>query len=197
MDLKTRISTALATGSLVFGLMAPAALAADLEISDNGPFSSNNINVNVTTVTTVNQTNNTTVTSNINSTANTGGNSASFNNGGNTTINTGPATSNVSVNVTGNTNNATVPDCGCNTTLSAEITGNGPFSVNKIKVTKTSIKTVSQKNKTTVTSYINSKAKTGNNTSSFNNGGSTDITTDSATSNVSVNVTGGTNTLTP
>lgn len=198
MDLKTRITTALAVGSLTFGLMAPAAMAADLEISGNGFGSNNTINVTNKSNVTVNQTSNTTVSVGISASSNTGGNSASFNNGGNTTITTGNATTNVSVNVTGGSNDATVAPCGCNNSGNdVTISGNSAFSKNKVTDYTSNTVTVKQKSLTTLLAEIYAKSKTGKNNSSFNNGGSTNVTTNNSNTNVSVNVAGGSNTQTP
>lgn len=198
MDLKTRITTALAVGSLSFSLMAPAALAADLEISGNGFGSNNTINVTDTNNVSVNQTSNTTVVVGINASSNSGGNSASFNNGGNTTISTGNATTNVSVNVTGGSNDASVGPCGCpNGGNDILISGNSGWSKNKVTENTTSTTSVKQKSLTTLLAEIYAKSKTGKNSSSFNNGGDTSVTTKDSKTNVTVNVTGGSNTQSP
>jgi len=76
------------------------------------------------------------------------------------------------------------------------ITDNGALSYNKVIVKNTSSKSVKQSNVTAVTTKVNAKAKTGGNTSSFNTGGTSTITTGNAKNMVGVSVTGGTNTNT-
>jgi len=76
------------------------------------------------------------------------------------------------------------------------ISNNGALSTNKVKVKNWSSKSVSQSNTTYVGTSISAKAKTGNNTSSFNTGGTNGIVTGDASNTVGVSVTGGTNTNT-
>jgi len=132
-----KLGTAISTGALMLGLLAPAAYAAELEISGNGTSSNNNITVTETTTANLTQKNKTSVNMTLNATANTGNNSANNNTGGNTTIDTGNATANVLVVVTGGSNEATLNDCGCpESTDSALISGNGDSSSNNITKTK-------------------------------------------------------------
>ena len=193
-----KLGAAISSSALVFGLMAPAAFAADLEISGNGVHSDNNITVVTTNVFDLNQTNNTDVDLNINATAKTGKNTANDNTGGNVTIDTGNATSNVTVVVTGGSNDATVTPCGCDeTTLSALISGNGGHSNNDVTKVKTNVNTNKQKTKTKVKGRVNSKAKTGKNTANDNTNGTVDVTTGNGNATVDVTVEGGSNTLNP
>lgn len=198
MELIKRVSTVLVSTALLASSFAPAAFAADLEISDNGAGSNNTINVTSTSNTTVNQTSNTDVDLTIGVVASTGGNQANGNNGGNVSITTGNATSNVTVSVTGGSNTAWVNPCGCpcsegsGTSL---ISGNGAGSTNKINKVKTNKFTTKQKSNTDVDVTIWKKLKTGKNKANHNNGGTTTINTGDASSTASATVNGGSNTL--
>jgi hypothetical protein len=77
-----------------------------------------------------------------------------------------------------------------------DISGNGAFSFNKVKVKNTSSNKVKQSSKTIAITSIYAKASTGKNTSSFNTGGSSSIDTGDASNTVGVSVTGGNNTNT-
>ena len=76
------------------------------------------------------------------------------------------------------------------------ISDNGALSTNMVKVKNWSSKSVSQSNSTVAFTTIHAKAKTGNNTSSFNTGGTSSIVTGDASNTVGVSVTGSTNTNT-
>src|SRR5437660_1613211 len=133
-----KISTSMATGALVLGLVTPAFASTQVTVGSNGAFSNNTANVTNTNVSSTTQTNNTYVSNTITTTSNTGGNNSSFNTGGNSGITTGQATSHVNViNLSGvniNANNS----CGCQGgDTSAKIKGNGAFSKNTIGVTNT------------------------------------------------------------
>lgn len=73
------------------------------------------------------------------------------------------------------------------------IKDNGALSYNKVKVKNWSFKSVDQSNQTVVLTGVHAKAKTGNNDSSFNTGGTSTITTGNAKNTVGVSVTGSTN----
>lgn len=76
------------------------------------------------------------------------------------------------------------------------ITGNGAFSHNKVKSFTWNSNSVSQTTTTIASTLISAKAKTGNNSSSFNTGGSSNVTSGNATNTIGVSVTGGSNTNT-
>jgi hypothetical protein len=186
-----------ASASLLVTAFAPLALAADLEISGNGNKSENTIVQNDTTTTTIGQSNESLILTVAVSSASTGGNSASGNTGGDVTVKSGNATSTTDVTVTGSSNTAALPTCGCDTVAStALISGNGNKSENKI-INKTTTKTkVEQGNESFVGTLAVSKAKTGKNKAKNNTGsGATSVTSGNSTSGTTVNVSGSTNTL--
>ena len=74
-----------------------------------------------------------------------------------------------------------------------EISGNGNNSTNDVNVTNNDTTDINQSNTFTVTLNVSSKAYTGNNKASNNTGGDVTIDTGNATSNVTVNVSGGSN----
>ena len=73
------------------------------------------------------------------------------------------------------------------------IADNGADSNNSVNVTNNNTTDVNQTNSFSVGLDINSSAKTGNNEASNNTGGNVTIETGNATSNVTVNVSGGSN----
>lgn len=75
-----------------------------------------------------------------------------------------------------------------------DISGNGNGSINNVTVDNNSTIDVNQTNSFSVGLDINSSAKTGKNHANNNTGGNVTIETGNATSNVIVNVTGGSNT---
>lgn len=193
---KVQFATAIATAALLVGAAAPAMAATDVNVSGNGAFSGTKVKVSNTTSTKVKQGNYVSNTTVVNSTASTGGNSSNFNTGGVSAISTGPATSTVTVTNGGSSNTAVVSgDCGCISDTTVNVSGNGAFSHNVVKVNNSSWLGVFQKNVSEVLNVVNSKAKTGNNDSSFNTDGGSVVETGAATSNVTVTNEGSTNTL--
>jgi hypothetical protein len=73
---------------------------------------------------------------------------------------------------------------------------NGALSVNKANIWNWISNSVTQTNTTVATTTVTSKAKTGNNTSSFNTGGINSITTGNARNTVTIGIGGNTNTNT-
>src|SRR3990172_10175842 len=137
---------------LAYALMAGSALAADLEIKDNGVGSHNLIVVQESSECTVVQGTETNVLAAVSASASTGGNSASFNTGGNTTITSGNATATATMTVTGGSNTATNPCC-CDQDPCPAVEGgggnvvisdNGAFSHNWVKKTSVKSSTVVQ-----------------------------------------------------
>jgi len=192
-----RLATAIATAAVIMGAVAPAAFADTAVIIDgNGANSNNVVTVSNSTGTKVVQSNSSEIGTSVDSSASTGGNTASGNTGGDNTIVTGNASSTVNVTVGGSSNTATVtPTCGCDTTTTVAISGNGKNSNNGVVLTSNNWFKVIQKNWSSVITQITSLSKTGHNKSNSNVGGSNTIITGGASSHVTVNVTGSTNTL--
>ena len=202
---KVYYKLAAGTGAAIFAyaLMAGSAMATDIEIKDNGAFSHNGVVVESSETCTVVQGSETNVLAAVSASASTGGNSASFNTGGDTTITSGNATATATMTVTGGSNTATNPCC-CDQDPCPAVEGgggnvvvsdNGAFSHNWVKKTSVKSSTVVQGASTNVGAYVGAKAKTGKNKAWFNTGGTTNVTSGSASSSSSLNVTGGSNTI--
>lgn len=196
--LTRKLVAGLATAGLIASVMAPAAFAADIDISGNGNKSDNNVLVGSLNVNAVGQENNTTANTTVVNTANTGGNKANGNTGdGGVAIETGDATNSTMVTVTGGDNDATLPDpCGCQGVDSISITDNGNKSNNNVAVLSANINLVGQKSKTKANTTVVNTAKTGKNKANNNTGGgSVGVSTGAALNRTRVTVTGGSNTL--
>lgn len=201
MTYTQRLTTSIATASLLMSTFMPLALAdTDLTIRGNGDNSTNNIVVNHTCITAVTQVNNLIAGTNVTVTQNTGGNKANQNTGsGDLNITTANATSNISVNITGGGNDATAnPCCNCAGNTTVEIRNNGADSNNNTTVNKTTATVVTQANNLTAGTTLTVKQKTGKNKANKNTGGGNkSITTGNASSTLNVTVTGGSNTFNP
>lgn len=196
-----KIASSVASVSLVMTLMAPVAYADDLLISGNGNGSTNVIHNTDTSEVVVEQTSKTNAKVTVNASANTGGNSADNNTGdGGVSVDTGNATTMVITTVTGGSNEATLPACGCDeVATTAEVSGNGNQSVNAIHNTESKAVNVKQKAKTKAKVKVKkAKAKTGNNSADNNTGsGVVEVKTGNAETAVDTLVEGGSNTLNP
>ncbi len=199
MNIKQKIASAVAFGTMMVSVVAPASFAATntVTVTGNGAFSYTKAVVkNISSTATV-QENTTAVNTWAGLSANTGKNKQSFNvgNGGSNSITTGPATNIVGISVTGGTNTNTSP-CGCagDNTNTVTVTGGGAFSSSKAVVINSNSTVVSQTNTTAVNTNVWSSANTGGNSQSFNVGGGNSVTTDPASNTVGVEVGGSTNT---
>lgn len=188
MNLKVRISAALATGALVASTFLPALAYADnnITISGNGELSKNTVTMTATNTNTVVQSNDAKVSNTINTTANSGGNTATGNTGGSVGISTGNATVNATVTNLLNSNKVQVGCCGAKNT-NVTVSGNGELSNNTATVTQANTNTLFQDNKADVKNTVNANATTGSNAAVSNTGGTTVITTGHATVNAGVN----------
>jgi len=194
-NFNVKLGSAVAIATFVASVLAPAGLAdTTINVTDNGVASNNTVNVNNGSKTTINQTNGSEVVTNVSAKSDTGGNSANFNTGGTNSIVTGNATTNVTVSVGGSSNTATPPQCGCKANTTVDVSGNGDASNNAVNVNNKTKFKVNQLNSSVIVSDIKAKAKTGNNSTSWNTGSGTGITTGHAGTNVTVNVTGSNNT---
>lgn len=199
--LKAKLSAVAASSALVLSLLTPAAFAdTNVDISGNGVGSTNTSEVKNKDKTVVEQTNSTVVGITIASSAKTGGNKANGNTGdGDVTVDTGDATSTVGVEVSGSSNELTLPDCGCAAaTDTVTISGNGKDSTNTSTVKNKKKKVTKQTNGTVVGATIASKAKTGKNKANNNTGsGNVEVKTGDSTSDVMVAVDAPSNVATP
>ncbi len=187
MTLQKGIVTALATGTLFLGSLAPMALA-DTTVSGNGAVSDNSVTLNNNSSTTVTQNNTANITNTVDTSASTGGNHADFNTGGNTGISTGDASNTTNITTHANANVADFNGCNCqNGAGNTSITNNGAFSENKVTTDNNNNTTsLSQNNNAQIRNDVTGKANTGNNTGNFNTGGDTTILTGNASSNTSI-----------
>ena len=186
MNFKSRLTTAIATGAVLLNALAPVAFAQDVTITGNAASSVNTANVTNASTTTVNQTNTALVTNTVSSNASTGNNTASFNNGGNTGISTGNATTNVGVSNALNVNSASVGCCVAGGNTNVTISDNHVSTTNTANVTNANTTVLGQTNLAVVGNVVGANSSTGNNTSSFNNGGNTAISTGNASTTVDV-----------
>lgn len=193
-----KLGSSIATVALLASVLTPAAFASSVDISGNGANSTSNVVLNESNNTSVNQSSTTNVGVEASLVSSTGGNQANFNTGGDVGIATGNATANVSVNVSGGSNDAKVNNCGCeNNNVDVTISGNGALSHNKVKVSNNHNLNVKQKTLTDVFVGVSLLTKTGKNQTNFNTGGSVLTTTGDASGSLDIGVSGGSNTLNP
>ncbi len=195
MNIKYKITTAIATGTMMAALVVPTAFAAPIEINNNGAGSVNGALIVKLSKSKVKQKNTTIVSTNVTTVQNTGGNNANGNVGGGNTITTGKNTTTTNVTVAGGTNTNTAESCCCDgqgeTTV--DIHHNGAGSVNGALVIDLCKNIVKQKNTTIVSTNVTTVQNTGGNNANGNVGGANDINTDDNTTTTTVNVTGSTN----
>ncbi len=176
--------------------------------SGNANNSTNSGSANIANTGNTTQTNSAIVNTDLAQSSTTGSNSASYNVGGNTDITTGNANVTGTVITSVNTNVEGVmvsefnivddhigdilldfnANCisGCGNPLNAVNAGNGSNSDNTASLTETNVDDTVQINDAVIGSNLNLSADSGNNTSSYNVGGDSNITTGDA--NVEANV---------
>lgn len=196
MNIKQKLTSAAVIGAMMASVVAPASFAATtVKIKNNGALSTNTVKVKNVSSKTVGQSNGTMVMTSVWAKSKTGGNSSSFNTGGTNTITTGNATNTVVVGVTGGTNTNNGDECGCaSPSTDVTIKDNGALSTNSVTVKNENSNSVVQVNETIVGTEIGVSASTGGNSSGFNTGGDSSISSGTATNAVTVAVGGSTNT---
>lgn len=199
MLINKKLTTAIATGAIIFSAVTPALASTGVGVIGNGAESNNTVSVTQTNTTTASQNNDANITNNIKTQSSTGGNNADFNTGGNTSVQTGAATNGVSVSNTANINALTVGDpCNCDNGATILEDGNGAFSNSTADLSNTNTKTATQNNTANFTNNVDSSASTGKNSASDNTGGDNTIMTGAAknwtdvVSTANKNVMGGT-----
>src|SRR3989344_418795 len=160
---------------LVWTLSIPAAYALELEVSENGSGSVNQVVVASDSQTKVEQSNVSEVANSVDTENNTGENTADGNSTGGVLIATGDSSSQVEIENSGNISTAEI-GC-CPTGNSALITQNGSGSTNNIDVSSSSTTFVSSNQYANISNNIKGTATTGSNSASFNTGGTTTIIT--------------------
>jgi len=155
----------------------------NVEISGNGAYSDNGVELKQNTTTKVTQGNNAYVTNDVDADAKTGWNDANGNTGGDVTVKTGKATVDVDVATIANVNSAKVGSSlgSSNPSASFVITGNGAGSENFIGAILGKATTVTQNNQAKITNDVDADAKTGGNDANYNTGGDVLIDTGNAT----------------
>lgn len=197
MNIKYKLTTALATGTMMAALVVPSAFAAkNVTIKNNGAASVNGVAVVNASKSTVKQSNTTIVGTSVTSIQNSGGNKVKGNLGGNNSITTGANTTTTKVKVEGNTNTSTAESCCCGDEEvgDIEISGNQAASVNGVLVVDLCKNKVKQSNNTVVGTIVTSVQNSGENSANGNLGGDNTITTKGNTTDTKVTVEGSTNT---
>lgn len=187
MNFKQKLTTGMATGTLLAAVMSASAFATTVTVSGNGNFSGTVVNVNESSVNSVTQTNTTSVVNSVNTSAYTGGNSSSFNVGGNTSVVSGDVTNDVRVNNVVGSNQAAVTDCGCGGTDTVRVTGTGNFSFTSVGLTNSKVALYGQNNFTTLMNGVNTGGNTGGNSASFNVRGTKTVRSGAVTNTVRLN----------
>lgn len=187
MNIKRKIVTAVASSALLLNTFATPAFAATVQITGNGAYADSSANVAVNTTTTVVQNNSANITNNVDANANSGGNDANYNNGGSVDITTGAANSTVNVTNAANANSADVACCSGAKNITVDVSNNSAFTDNNAKLNLNNDQTVTQYNDAHVTNKVDANASSGKNDANYNNGGSVDIHTGAASTNVTLN----------
>lgn len=197
LSLKSKFLAGLATATMAASLFGGAAFAnTKVTVSHNGAFSHNFTGVHSNTFSVKSQNNDSFNGNFVYSNVDSGGNHSSFNTKGSNTVTSGLASSTVNITNNGDKNTASTTDCGCgNQNTNVDVSGNGAFSSNGVFVSSNNASFVHQSNTSTNINAVGSSANSGDNSSSFNTGGSTTVTGGSATSTVNITNGGNTNTL--
>lgn len=138
-----------------------------VQISGNGAFSDNKVNLWNGSAVIVDQDNDAHVFNHVNSNAKTGGNDANFNTGGDVSINTGDAKTKTDVRTAVNFNAADISGDFAKA-ANVKISGNGAQSKNKVHAKFFNDHLVFQDNDADVFNKVKSHAKTGENAAKFN-----------------------------
>lgn len=195
LNWKQKIGAGITTAAMLSTVLAVSAFA-DTSVSGNGAFSDNLANTNTSSNTRVTQSNNTNVNNDLTTVANTGGVSASFNTGGSVDVRTGDASASTTVDTEGGTNVASLSGCNsCSGSNNVDLSGNGAFSDNNVRVRNTNSTTAQQTNNTSVNNDIQNVANTGGVSANFNTGTDVTVQTGDANANTQVTTQGGTNLL--
>lgn len=198
MNIKYKITTAIATGTMMAALVVPSAFAANnVTIRGNGANSNNGVAIVKASKSKVKQTNIAVVGTRVTSIQNSGGNRANGNVGGGNTITTGNNRTTTTVTVAGGTNTNTGESCCCdgeNGTTNITIRGNGANSNNGALIIDLCKHKVKQTNATVVVTNVTSVQNSGGNTSNENVGGENSIGTGNNVTETTITVEGPSNT---
>lgn len=162
----------LAIHSLIF---TPSVSALELVVTDNGSGSTNEVNIEVETETSVTQTNDANIQNSVTEDLNTGGNVASDNTDGDVNIQTGDINSESSIS--NELNNSYVETEACCATTDVKISGNGADSQNSVNLNQNTNTNINVANNAQITNSINGTANTGGNKANNNTNESVSIDT--------------------
>lgn len=197
MNLKYKITTAIATGTMIAALVVPSAFAAKtVTIKNNGAGSVNGAAVVKASKSTVKQSNATVVGTSVTSVQNSGGNKIKGNLGGTNSVTTGVNRTTTTVTVAGGTNASTGESCCCGDegATDVEISGNQALSLNGVLVVDLCKNKVKQSNATIVGTSVTTVQNSGGNTVKWNLGGDNVIGTGNNVTDTTVTVEGSSNT---
>ena len=173
MDLKKKIASVVAAGSILLNLAAPV-LALSVTIDGNLSNSDNFVDLDLNRTTNVDQKNDADVDNDVTVSTNTGGNKVKDVAGGDVEVDTGDTVVGVAVNNTLNSNTALVDNCGgCSLTGDFKISNNASNTDNDIKLDQDNEVDVDQKNNADVDNDVDVTAKSGGNKVKDVTGGST------------------------
>jgi hypothetical protein len=177
--LQTKLSTALATGALLFNSFTGVALAAEynFSISGNGSDSESEVDLDVDRDTAVYQSNATEIVNDIHVSSNTGDNKVEDNTGGSVDVQTGDAEVSAQVTNQAGSNVAQVDQCDCDGDIDVDIHGNGTDSDNKVELDLDRDTEIVQENETAILNELYVKANTGENDVEDNTGGDISLST--------------------
>ncbi len=194
----TKLSAAVAMAVVIATTLAPAAMADTVNITENGINSNNTVNITNTNGTTVNQGNETLFVNGVLAGSGTGGNTANGNTGGgNVNVTSGNATTNITINNGGSSNDAALPDCGCQTpNTTVNVDKNGVNSKTTVKVVNSNTRTVNQGNRSAFINLVGARSRTGNNKANGNTGGgNVNVKSGNAVTNINIDNAGSSNVL--
>ena len=193
MQIKRRLTTAIATGAVLLNALAPVTFATTtIELSGNGTQSDNDADVSVYQTTTVVQSNDADIDNYVDASADTGNNDANDNTGCDVSVETGDAETDVTVSNTANKNTASV-DCCDSRDTDVLISGNGSNSDNTVGLLSESSNVVFQDNEADIKNKVYADSDTGDNDAEDNTGGDVKIETGDAKTNVSLSTTANAN----
>ena len=193
-----KVATSVAGVSLLATLLASPAFATTIEVEGNGSHSTNTVHVDTSSSLTVDQHSDTTAITKVTTVLDSGHNSIDDQTGkGDSTIVTGMLKSATEVSVTGGSNTASVPSCGCSShPLNLEIEDNGAGSHNTVENVAVVTTKYKQKTDTFALTDVYTKLTSGHNKISDGTGkGDSTILTGKGWQVTSVTVTGGSNSL--
>lgn len=146
-----------------------------IEVSENGDNSSNNVSLDQNNSTTTSQSNDTSNSNTLDQVSNTGENSIEDTTGGYSSISTGNVEQTTKISNEINNSTVVVDPC-CNGNQSITVLGNGSGSVNSVDTTSITSTVVNITQNATITNTVNGIANTGNNTISNSSGNASIVT---------------------